>query len=105
MADESQAQTLAAENPEALRELDLRYVSDAEPGFSRRRFGKGFSYGNGRGEPLRDPATLKWIRSLAIPPAWRDVWISPHRNGHLLAAGRDLSRAQRVEPVGRDVQK
>ena len=71
MADDSQAQTLAAENPEALRELDLRYVSDAEPGFSRRRFGKGFSYRNGRGEPLRDPATLKWIRSLAIPPAWR----------------------------------
>jgi DNA topoisomerase-1 len=89
MVDDSEAQTLAAENSDALRELDLRYVSDAEPGFTRRRVGKGFSYRNGRGETVRDPATVNWIRSLAIPPAWRDVWISPHRNGHLLAAGRD----------------
>jgi DNA topoisomerase-1 len=42
-----------------------------------------------RGRPVRDPATLARIRALAIPPAWRDVWISPHASGHIQATGRD----------------
>lgn len=79
----------AGPDAEVLRHLELRYVSDAEPGLSRRRSGKGFSFRDARGRPVRDPDTIRWIRSLAIPPAWREVWISPHRNGHLLATGRD----------------
>jgi DNA topoisomerase I len=82
----------AAATPEVreeLRELGLRYVSDAVPGITRRRAGKGFGYRRPDGRPLKDPETLAWIRSLAIPPAWRDVWISPFRDGHLLAVGRD----------------
>ncbi len=67
----------------------LRYVEDGEPGFSRRRRGKGFEYRGVRGEPLTDPAARERIASLAIPPAWREVWICPDANGHLQATGRD----------------
>lgn len=73
----------------ALSEAGLRYVSDAMPGIRRRRTGKGFAYLGPDGAALRDSATLAWIRSLAIPPAWSRVWISPHRDGHILAVGRD----------------
>ena len=69
--------------------LGLQYVSDESPGITRRRVGKGFSYRDAAGRTLHDKDTLAWIRSLAIPPAWRQVWICPQRNGHLLATGRD----------------
>ena len=45
------------------------------------------------GKPLRDKMALIRIRRLAIPPAWTDVWISPHENGHLQATGRDCAAA------------
>ncbi|MFO1048883.1 MAG: DNA topoisomerase IB [Geminicoccaceae bacterium] len=77
------------EDADALAQLDLRFATDELPGLSRRRAGKGFSYRNAQGQVLRDAGLIGWIRSLAIPPAWREVWISPHRNGHLLATGRD----------------
>jgi DNA topoisomerase IB len=67
----------------------LVYVSDTEPGFRRRRSGKGFVYLDSSGKPIRDPNTLARIRSLAIPPAYRDVWICTRANGHLQATGRD----------------
>jgi DNA topoisomerase-1 len=76
-------------DPRMLDLLELRYVSDASPGITRRRSGKGFSYHDDQGRLVRDAATLRWIKSLAVPPAWTDVWISPYRNGHLLATGRD----------------
>lgn len=77
------------EDADALAQLDLRFATDELPGLSRRWAGKGFSYRNAQGKILRDAGLIGWIRSLAIPPAWREVWISPHRNGHLLATGRD----------------
>lgn len=67
----------------------LRYTSDRHPGITRRRCGKGFSYRDPDGQTIRDPETRRWIASLAIPPAWEQVWISPWRNGHILATGRD----------------
>ena len=67
----------------------LRYVTDAGPGIQRRGFRAGFRYVLPEGGPVRDPATLKRIRSLVIPPAWTDVWICPSANGHLQATGRD----------------
>ena len=67
----------------------LRFVLDDEPGIRRRRAGKGFTYLDPDGGRLTDAETLGWIRSLAVPPAWHDVWISPYRNGHILATGRD----------------
>jgi DNA topoisomerase-1 len=75
--------------PAELRELGLRYVTDGLAGITRRRVGTGFSYRAPDGSLLKDRDTLAWIRKLAIPPAWREVWISPHRDGHLLATGRD----------------
>jgi DNA topoisomerase-1 len=67
----------------------LRHVSDEGPGLSRRRSGKGFSYRDAKGAPVQDKAVLARIRTLAIPPAWTDVWICPRANGHIQATGRD----------------
>ena len=77
---------------QAAREAGLRYVSDDRPGFRRVRAGRGFRYLDPAGRPLRDPDALARIRSLAIPPAWSDVWISPDPSGHLQATGRDARR-------------
>jgi DNA topoisomerase-1 len=67
----------------------LRYAHDDRPGITRRRRGKGFSYRDADGRPVRDPATLARIAALAIPPAWQRVWICPYANGHVQAVGRD----------------
>jgi DNA topoisomerase-1 len=85
---------------------NLRYVSDSERGFGRRGRGKSFTYVRQNGEPLRDAATLARIRALAIPPAWRDVWICPQRNGHLQATGRDARgrKQYRYHPKWREAQ-
>lgn len=68
----------------------LSYVSDSDPGIRRRRAGKGFSYVGPDGKVVRDPDTLKRIRSLAIPPAYTDVWICADPDGHIQATGRDV---------------
>ncbi len=83
----SPEQTEAAR--QAAADAGLRHVSDASPGLRRRRSGKHFAYADAAGRALRDEATLARIRSLAIPPAWTDVWICPSANGHLQASGRD----------------
>ncbi len=67
----------------------LRYVSDAAPGFTRRRYGKSFVFFDHKGERIRDEAQIMRIRKLAIPPAYRNVWICPHSNGHIQATGID----------------
>lgn len=66
----------------------LRYVTDDQPGHRRIRRGKGFSFVDEHGAPLGDEARA-WAESLVIPPAWTDVWISPARDGHILATGYD----------------
>lgn len=73
----------------AAEEAELTYVSDEQPGISRRRSGTGFSYRLPGGATLRNAAALKRIRSLAVPPAWTAVWICPRPNGHIQATGRD----------------
>src|SRR5215510_10356724 len=77
---------------EAAKAAQLRYVSDAKPGITRHRNGTGFAYQGPDGEPVHDEETLARIRSLAIPPAWTDVWIAPHPAGHLQATGRDARK-------------
>ncbi len=67
----------------------LRRSNCEHPGYSRRRWGKGFSYRDIRGAVISDRQVLARIRSLAIPPAWTDVWISPYANGHIQATGTD----------------
>jgi DNA topoisomerase IB len=76
----------------AARDAGLRYVTDVQPGIARRRAGKGFSYRDPDGQPVRDTATLARIRALAIPPAYTDVWICALANGHLQATGRDARK-------------
>jgi DNA topoisomerase-1 len=71
--------------------VKLTYVSDDTPGIRRQRRGAGFSYVGRNGRAIRDAATLKRIRRLAVPPAWTDVWISPDPAGHLQASGRDAA--------------
>jgi DNA topoisomerase-1 len=67
----------------------LRYVSDDMPGIRRKRAGRGFTYLGPDEQRLRDAEVLARVRSLAIPPAWTDVWICETSNGHLQATGRD----------------
>ncbi|MDO9712332.1 DNA topoisomerase IB [Paracraurococcus lichenis] len=74
---------------EAARAASLRYVSDEGPGISRRKAGRHFSYRLPKGGPMKDPATLRRIKALAIPPAWTQVWICSYDNGHIQATGRD----------------
>src|SRR4051812_31278744 len=76
------------EHEDLARLARLQYILDEEPGYTRRSSGKGFCYVNGSG-PLRDPAQLKRINTLAIPPAWKEVWICKYPDGHLQATGRD----------------
>ena len=81
--------TAGPEAEEVAREAGLLYVTDARPGITRRRAGRGWSYRAPDGTLLRDGKTLARIRGLAIPPAWSDVWISPRVSGHVQATGRD----------------
>jgi len=76
------------ETPPAERAL-LAYVNDQEQGVRRLPRGKGFSYVDEDGRPVKDETTLARIRALAIPPAWTSVWICPDPNGHIQAVGRD----------------
>ena len=71
------------------RDARLRYVSDRRPGLQRKRRGAGFRYVTADGKQA-NREELKRIRELAIPPAWEQVWICPHPNGHLQATGRDV---------------
>ncbi len=67
----------------------LTYSSDEMPGIRRRRYGKGFRFLWPDGAQVTEEDTLARIRKLAIPPAYRDVWICPDPDGHLQATGRD----------------
>jgi DNA topoisomerase-1 len=72
------------------RVAGLRYINDGTtPGIRRVGTPGHFRYLSIRGRAIKDPAELQRIRSLAIPPAWTDVWICPHALGHLQATGRD----------------
>jgi len=79
----------AAEAAQMASEAGLVYVSDTEPGIRRLRVGKGFRYVTPENELIDAEEDLKRIASLAIPPAYRDVWISVKPRGHLQATGRD----------------
>src|SRR3954454_12980425 len=89
------------ENLLAARAVGLRYVNDDEPGITRRRAGKGFSYRGPDGAPVRDPETVRRIRSRVVPPAWTDVWTSPSPRGHIQATGRDARgrKQYRYHPI------
>jgi DNA topoisomerase-1 len=81
-----------ADPPAAAKAAGLRYVHDDRPGIRREPLPGpegGFRYLDAHDRPVEDEATLERIRALAIPPAYTEVWICPHHNGHLQATGRD----------------
>src|SRR5437764_3191800 len=97
----------AALDPElAAKHAKLRHVDDTVPGITRHKARNGFEYRLPDGALVRDIDTLKRIRSLAIPPAWTNVWICLHSNGHLQATGRDARgrKQYRYHPRWREVR-
>jgi DNA topoisomerase-1 len=92
---------------DAAETAGLIYVSDEEPGIRRRRAGAGFTYLLPGGDKVTDRETLKRIRSLAIPPAYTDVWICRKPNGHIQATGRDAKgrKQYRYHPAFREVRE
>ena len=91
---------------DSARAARLRYVSDDSPGIKRIRSAKGFAYVNHDGKTIREVDELRRIKSLAIPPAWRDVWICRLPHGHLQATGRDAKgrKQHRYHPRWREVR-
>jgi len=74
---------------DAAEEAGLRYVTDEQPGYTRKRKGKSFVYYDTEGKLIQDESRLLRIRRLAIPPAYTGVWICPSPSGHIQATGRD----------------
>lgn len=69
--------------------MRLRRSNLRGEGIGRLRSGRGFRYVDHAGAAVRDAEILDRIRALAIPPAWRDVWICPRPDGHIQAVGTD----------------
>ena len=69
----------------------LRHSSPGEPGYTRRRRGRGWTYLDDQGRVVRDERLRRRFADLAIPPAWTDVWICRSSRGHLQAAGTDAA--------------
>jgi len=107
MAESPASAALIVTDPvESARAVGLRYVSDGDAGFRRIRSGSGFAYVGPRRNRIRDPGVLGRIRSLAIPPAWEDVWICALPEGHIQATGRDQRgrKQYRYHPRWREVR-
>src|SRR5262245_25579595 len=77
------------EHRKAASRAGLNYVTDGIAGITRRRAGKGWIFFRPDGVRISDPEQRKRINSLAIPPAWTDVWICPDPRGHIQATARD----------------
>ncbi|HYD59885.1 MAG TPA: DNA topoisomerase IB [Noviherbaspirillum sp.] len=102
----SSAEAAAGEAIANAKQVGLRYVSDNMPGIARVPDKDSFHYIDADGKHVRDEETLGRIKSLAIPPAWTDVWICPWPNGHIQATGRDAKRRKqyRYHPRWRSVR-
>ena len=74
---------------ESAERAGLNYVSDDEPGIRRKKAGKSWSYIGLDGKPIHDKTTIARINALAIPPAYKNVWICSDPNGHIQATGLD----------------
>jgi len=72
-----------------LKKESLRYASDDSAGFFRQKLNGKYYYYDLDGKRISDSNKLERIESLVIPPAWKKVWISPFKNGHIQATGLD----------------
>jgi DNA topoisomerase-1 len=80
---------IAPDPVEVAEEAGLRYVSDEQPGYTRKAKGDDFDYFDTDGKRIRDETRLLRIKRLAIPPAYKNVWICPSAKGHIQATARD----------------
>lgn len=105
MAGERKIQA-AASSIETIKEAGLRFVADNAVGIQRLIRPRGFVYVDPDGRAIKDAATLARIKSLAIPPAWEEVWICRFENGHIQATGRDARRRKqyRYHPGWREAR-
>src|ERR1700742_2919400 len=89
-----------------IAEEGLRYVSDATPGFTRRRTGTSFSYWDKDGKRISSKDIVRRIKSIGIPPAYEQVWICPIGNGHIQATGLDARgrKQYRYHPKWRELR-
>jgi DNA topoisomerase-1 len=81
--------SVSADLTAAAKAVNLHYVTGEGCGIVRRRRGKTFYYIGPDHKPIKNASVLARIKSLVIPPAWENVWISPLENGHIQAIGRD----------------
>ncbi len=81
-------ETLRPDPEESAHQAGLLYVRDEMPGYTRKPWGRGFTFLDEEGEHITGEAR-KRLDALVIPPAWTEVWICPRPDGHLLATGRD----------------
>jgi len=94
------------EHRQAALRAGLSYVTDGLAGIRRERAGKGWVFYAPDGQRITDKAERKRINSLAIPPAWTDVWISPDPEGHIQATARDARgrKQYRYHPLYREAR-
>jgi DNA topoisomerase I len=97
---------MAAESAQMAIEAGLLYVSCEEPGIRRVRAGKGFYYLTPTNRRLSSASELRRIESLAVPPAYENVWICVSPRGHLQATGQDARgrKQYRYHPQWRQVR-
>ena len=77
------------EGRDAAEQAGLRYVTDEDPGYTRKKSGTGWRFLDTKGKTIKDYWEKKRIEKIGIPPAYVDVWICPKENGHIQATGRD----------------
>jgi DNA topoisomerase-1 len=84
----------------------LRYVSDGASGITRKRVGAGWAYYLPDGARITDARERRRLNSLAIPPAWTQVWICPDPDGHIQATARDARgrKQYRYHPAYREAR-
>jgi DNA topoisomerase-1 len=90
----------------AAESAGLKYVTDDRPGIRRIKAGNGFTFTRPDGSRLSEPNAIARIKSLAIPPAWTEVWICPFTDGHIQATGRDAKgrKQYRYHPRFREIR-
>jgi DNA topoisomerase-1 len=95
-----------AEYVESAERAGLRYVTDAGKGIRRQLVGERFVYVGVDGNVVTSERTLERIRTLAVPPAWTDVWICPSADGHLQVTARDARgrKQYRYHPKYREIR-
>src|SRR3954468_12303863 len=84
-----ESRSSSSQHVDSAKAAGLRYVTDAMPGITRKRRGRGFAYVSADGRTVRQRDAIERFRSLVIPPAWTNVWICPIENGHLQVTARD----------------